>query len=144
MTREEVSSLCGEPDVIGSKGEYETWSYKLPSEDETAVSEVSLTFDSQGINTNISSQRRILNPAVAKVSISESYWKNRIEPKLDRGLLRQDEKYGIAILAKSGKWVVIIGGGHPPAAPFSEKGLHVHVADIGQQAKDGQPTKQAP
>jgi len=113
MTREEARSLCGEPDVIDSKGEYETWSYKLPSEDETAVSDVTLSFDSEGKNTNHTSQRRILNPAVAKVSINESYWKNQIEPKLDRGLLQQGDKYGIAILAKSGNKGVIIGGGHP-------------------------------
>ncbi|MCG3195980.1 MAG: hypothetical protein HUU16_13355 [Candidatus Omnitrophica bacterium] len=113
MTKDEVRNLCGPPDKIEPQVEGETWLYELEKQDHSKTYEVSLTFDGSGKNTNLISQHRILNAAVATISISEDYWARAIGPKLDRGLLLKDHKYGVAMVAKRGNTWAVIGGGHP-------------------------------
>ncbi len=113
MTKDEVRNLCGPPNKIEPQAEGETWLYSLVKRDQSKTYEVSLTFDRSGKNTNLISQHRILNAAVAKISISEDYWGREIGPKLDRELLRKDYKYGVAMVAKRGNTWTVIGGGHP-------------------------------
>lgn len=115
-TRDEIRALCRrDPDSIETTEDgTERWHYRLVSEDQMKVWNVTLSLDPAGRAAGWSLRFQYVHPARARITVSEDHWKTSIEPRLDaKTSPRTNDQYGFAYALKGHGASFSVGLGHP-------------------------------